>query len=110
MTVTVIDGKINHSKNEVEELIRQYCIGGFYFEGFESKDEAELFISKFPKYVKLYHGTMLYLHGELNGLTKDVVKFNISALNNVTGEMNETGEKRIKGLLDALDKNNMLVK
>lgn len=103
MTVELIDGKLDYSKCEIEKLIREQCKQGFSFVGFNNKEEAELFIGKFPKYVKLYHCTIY------SETVKHSVNFDISVLNGVTGEVNETGERRINGLLNTLVKNEMLI-
>lgn len=84
--------------------------------GFNSREDAEDLASKFPKYVKTYAMTMMSSRSndhygiysayvgdngsysyEMYGLT-----INVSALNEVTGDVNETGMKRIEKWISVL--------
>lgn len=84
--------------------------------GFNSREEAEALASKFPKYVKTYATTMtsssshdaygIYSEymGEYGSNSYETygLSISVSAVNEVTGAVNETGMKRIEKWIDVL--------
>ena len=101
-TVKLINGKLHYSKEVLEKIIRGCCYSGFHIEGFNNKEEVNLFIKEFPKYVKLINTKATYLDTK-SYTTVPCVRFYIGTLNKRTGEFNETGERRIKTLIRTLE-------
>ncbi|MGG3890321.1 hypothetical protein [Metabacillus fastidiosus] len=105
--------------NEIELIELMKKGNGITYYGFKSKEEAETFTQHFPKYIKVYPvRCSSSSHFGINGIScipvyvsktgmsfeAHGISISVSPLNNVTGEMNETGEKRIKAFAKTLKK------
>lgn len=84
--------------------------------GFENETAAQEFINLFPKYVKLNTGTITTSDGgfkergimEIAPNKAIYVDFKIMQRNSVTGDLNETGIKRLKKFVEILKKENLI--
>ena len=72
--------------------------------GFENEEETQAYINKLPKYVK----AKMYTVKGLNDTTYLQVAIEINNYKKVTGEINETGEKRVKKFVELAIKEGVL--
>jgi hypothetical protein len=119
--VIIMGGRSNNTATTSEELKNGLIKTGYAtLEGFDSLEAAEQFTKNFPKYVKLKAGTCSctgyknlfdgVCRNEKYQESKDgwasyktyILSFDISGINQVTGEANEQGQKRINKLIQVL--------
>jgi len=84
------------SENEIE--IKNFAT--LAVNGFENEEEAQAYINKLPKYVKAkaHHVT------GIDNVRYIQVAIEINNYKKVTGEVNETGAKRVKKFVDLAKK------
>lgn len=116
--VKFIYGDFRKPIEPTEESIREHFkkSSGIVLYGLASKEEADSFVNKFPKYTKVKSATCtssksfeIYdIYSEnlnKNGYDTHItygISFSVLAINGVTGEFNETGQKRINKFIDVL--------
>ena len=90
---------IPHTVESTEEAIRNAILDSkrISFMDFDSEEDSKRFAEKFPKYVKVKPCIMSGVDAIYY-----MADFRVSSLNDVTGEVNETGLKRLDGLIKTL--------
>lgn len=95
---------VEEKEEAIREAIQQTRRVTFW--NFKTKEEVESFIRLFPKYIKLYSFECLMYNKEVNGEIQHkkvpCCEFEVSKVTGVTGDVNETGLKRINGLVRSL--------
>jgi hypothetical protein len=107
MNTVKVEGLISNTIKELYDNYIQYSkdqpLGNLRISvhGFNSLEEAKQIVNNFPKFVKVK--TSHYANRLINEESY-IIEITINALNNTTGEINETGDKRltrfVKGLKD----------
>ncbi|PRS47510.1 hypothetical protein [Bacillus sp. MZGC1] len=106
---------INPFEESIREHFKKSC--GITLYGLASKDKAHSLVSKFPKYTKVkptsctsnksfdeeygIYSEKLNRNGYDTHITYGI-DFSMSPINNVTGDFNEAGQKRLNKFIDVL--------